>query len=539
LLVDELGRAWKVLDVRDEKPHYAAVSVQDAWTLSIGASAGAVSRDQDTNRRYLDVDLRVGTPELDSTHALRGFSSLEEDSRDRIAAPTSDGWALRQAVWRAIDQGYRDGVEHLVMLRANQTVKAEEEDPAPDFEVREPVVDRKSVPPELSVDRKAWEELLTEVSTHLDRSAVVEDSEASLDAGRKVETFVDTEGARLVDGSVHLRLAISVSSIADDGDDVHVYRAVDVHDPSRLPERGAILAWADQAVADLEALRSAPRGEPYSGPVLLRGRAAGVFFHEVVGHRVEGHRQKDDDEGKTFSDSLGKRIFPSWLDVYDDPTIEQMAGEDLNGFYSFDDEGVPAARAQIVDDGVFRGYLMGRSPIPGFEHSNGHGRRSTGRWPNARMGNTIVQASKSVPYSQLRAMLLADVRKQGLPYGYIVDDIEGGFTLTGRVTPNAFNVRANTTWRVYADGRPDQLVRGIDLVGTPFVAFGNLEAAGDDPSVFNGVCGAESGWVPVSAVAPSLLFSKLEFQLKEKGEDRPPLLPKPTEMANAMLGVTP
>src|SRR5690606_30324573 len=99
--------------------------------------------------------------------------------------------------------------------------------------------------------------------------------------------------------------------------------------------------------------------------------------------------------------------------------------------------------------------------------------------------------------------------------------------LTGRTMPNAFNVRANTTWRVFADGRPDELVRGIDLVGTPFVAFGNLVATGDDPQVFNGVCGAESGWVPVSAVAPSLLFSKLEFQLKEKGQERPPLLPKP------------
>ena len=99
--------------------------------------------------------------------------------------------------------------------------------------------------------------------------------------------------------------------------------------------------------------------------------------------------------------------------------------------------------------------------------------------------------------------------------------------MTGRVTPNAFNVRASTTWRVYADGRPDELVRGIDLVGTPLVAFDNLIAAGDDPMVFNGTCGAESGWVPVSAVAPSILFRRLEFQLKEKGQDRPPLLAKP------------
>ena len=113
--------------------------------------------------------------------------------------------------------------------------------------------------------------------------------------------------------------------------------------------------------------------------------------------------------------------------------------------------------------------------------------------------------------------------------------------MTGRVTPNAFNVRASVTHRVYADGRPDEVVRGIDLVGTPLVAFGNVIAAGTERQVFNGSCGAESGWVPVSAVAPSLLISKLEFQLKEKGQERPPLLDKPVppDDGSAALEVTP
>jgi hypothetical protein len=143
------------------------------------------------------------------------------------------------------------------------------------------------------------------------------------------------------------------------------------------------------------------------------------------------------------------------------------------------------------------------------------------------MGNTIVSASKTTSDRQLRARLVQLVRSQGLEYGYLVDEIEGGFTMTGRIMPNAFNVRASSVWRVYADGRPDQLVRGLDLVGTPLVAFHNIVAAGNEPAVFNGVCGSDSGWVPVSAVAPSLLFSRLEFQLKEKGEERPPLLAKP------------
>ena len=191
------------------------------------------------------------------------------------------------------------------------------------------------------------------------------------------------------------------------------------------------------------------------------------------------------------------------------------------------DSELAALAHDLVEDGRFAGFLMSRSPLADFPETNGHGRRSSGNWPVARMGNTIVDPAKTVPVASLRQQLVAELRRQGLEYGYLVEEIEGGFTLTGRITPNAFNVRATSSRRIFADGRPDELVRGIDLVGTPFVAFSNLVAAGDDPEVFNGTCGAESGWVPVSAVAPSMLFSRLEFQLKEKGQERPPLLSKP------------
>jgi predicted Zn-dependent protease len=315
--------------------------------------------------------------------------------------------------------------------------------------------------------------------------------------------------------------------VADDGDRVTVFDAIDVHDPSSLPDQGELLARAEALVDELEALVAAPRVGPYQGPVLLSGKASAVFFHEVMGHRVEGHRQKADDEGKTFLEFVGRPVMPPWVDAYDDPTLKSLHGVDLNGFYAYDDEGVAARRAPLVEDGVFEGFLMSRSPLQAFVESNGHGRRSAGKRPVSRMGNTIVEAAKTAPMAELRRRLLAEAKSQGLEYAYIVEEIEGGFTLTGRVIPNAFNVRASRTRRVWVDGRADELVRGIDLVGTPLVAFQSILAAGDTPEVFNGTCGAESGWVPVSAVAPPLLFSRLEFQLKEKSSQRPPLLDKP------------
>ena len=145
----------------------------------------------------------------------------------------------------------------------------------------------------------------------------------------------------------------------------------------------------------------------------------------------------------------------------------------------------------------------------------------------ARQGNLIVEAHRQFTDAQLRQKLLTAVRRKGLDHGYVVDDITGGFTFTGRVTPNAFSVQPVTVWRVWADGRPDELVRGVDLIGTPLTTFSRIIAAGDTPKVFNGSCGAESGWVPVSAVAPDLLISEIEVQRSEKGHDRPPLLDAP------------
>jgi predicted Zn-dependent protease len=412
-------------------------------------------------------------------------------------------------------------------VQANTAVKVADEDPSPDLAPEPPVVD---VGPRgvLTLDRSAWEPVLVDLSRRLDAHPEVHASSASLDAVVQTRTFVDSAGTRLRTPRQWIRVALTASTTAEDGAELRLYRWRDVRDPSALPDAATLEAWADDLRRDLVELRSAPAGEAYSGPVLLRGKAAGVFVHEVLGHRVEGHRQKDDEEGHTFKDKVGQSILPPFLDVWDDPTVETLAGEQLNGAYAYDDEGVPARRASIVEDGVFRGFLMSRSPIAGFPTSNGHGRAGEWSQPVARMANLVVETSAPVPAAQLRARLLAEVRAQGRPFGLLVDEIDGGFTLTGRMFPNAFNVRAVTAWRVYADGCPDERVRTIDLVGTPLVALANVVAAGDDPGVFNGFCGAESGYVPVSAVSPSLLLRTLEVQKKEKGADRPPLLPKPS-----------
>jgi hypothetical protein len=225
---------------------------------------------------------------------------------------------------------------------------------------------------------------------------------------------------------------------------------------------------------------------------------------------------------------MNKRILPEFITIIDDPTRTEMDGVTLMGHYRVDDEGVRTRPVTLVDRGVLRSFLMSRSPVKGFPESNGHGRRQPGRGAVARQANLIVTSLRRMSPAALRLEMIRLCREKKKPYGLIFEEIEGGFTSTGRTTPNAFNVMPQVVRRVYTDGRPDELVRGVDLIGTPLTTLEKIRATGDDAGVFNGWCGAESGWVPVSAVSPSLLFSEVEVQRKQKGQERPPLLPAPS-----------
>jgi predicted Zn-dependent protease len=254
----------------------------------------------------------------------------------------------------------------------------------------------------------------------------------------------------------------------------------------------------------------------------------------VFGHRAEGFRQKDINEGQTFARKVGEPILPKFLSIYDDPTERTLGKDILIGFYPFDDEGTPSERVTLVDHGVLRNFEMSRQPLTGFPVSNGHGRRQIGAQPVSRQGNLIVQSSLTVTNAELRKKLIEEIKRQGKPFGLLIDDIAGGFTFTGRGQPQAFQVQPLVVYKVYADGRPDELVRGVDIVGTPLVSLTKIVATGDTMETFNGYCGAESGSVPVSASAPAILITEMEVQKKETSTDKPPILPPPAHDPQAV-----
>ena len=341
------------------------------------------------------------------------------------------------------------------------------------------------------------------------------------------ERMVSSEGTTIVTPSYSTRMIMEAQTRADDGMELLRVETFQAPSASGLPSEAELIAKADKMAADLKDLRKAPVAEPYDGPALLSGRAAAVFFHEVLGHRLEGHRQRDEDEGQTFTKKVGQEVLPKFLSVTDDPGLRELNGIKLAGNYEFDDEGTPAQRVEVIKDGVLKGFLMSRMPIKNFSQSNGHGRNQPGLMPTGRQGNLVVSSTQTVPEAQIRQKLIDEIKKQNKPFGLYFDDIQGGFTLTTRALPQAFQVLPVIVYKVYADGRPDELVRGVDIVGTPLAALTRIITTSDTPQVFNGVCGAESGQVPVSAIAPAMLFSEMEVQKRQHSHDRPPILPPP------------
>ncbi len=339
--------------------------------------------------------------------------------------------------------------------------------------------------------------------------------------------FVNSEGSRVEHGRGFARIIISAQAKAADGMDLADSATFEALDASELPKDEVLLAAIDRVGGHVRGLLKAPLAEPIVGPAVFSGRASGVFFHEIFGHRIEGHRQKDDAEGQTFTKSLGERVLPDFLSVDFDATQHKAAGVELNGWYEYDDEGIAARPMRLVDKGILKAFLMSRSPIQGFDHSNGHGRRQPGLEVVSRQSNLLVSSTRTVSREKLREMLIEEVKRQGKPYGLYFEDITGGFTTTGRSGLQAFKVIPVIVYRVYPDGRPDELIRGADIVGTPLSSFSKILATSDHPEVFNGYCGAESGSVPVSAVSPAILISEIEIQKKDKSQERPPLLPRP------------
>ncbi len=527
----ELRRSKAELKLDDHAPPYfISYQVKDYDQREVSARFGALFSDGTWRDRQVYVDVRVGSYELDNSideSLLLDFADRGNSYVPRPVAPLDDDpLALRSALWLITDQKYKAALFDYLKKRGETVYSVKNKDQPHSFSRQQP---NRYVQPALpfEFDREKWVRLSRSLSNVFNAHPEIFDSEVRITGDKVVRSFVSTEGSRIITEEILYGIHVSAVTRADDGQLLDNSRDFYAPLQSQLPNEETLRAETKKMIEELLALRKAPAIDPYSGPAILAPEAAGVLFHETVGHRLEGERQNNDSEGKTFKGQVGNRILPEFISIYDDPSRRELGGKQLNGYYLFDEEGVKAQKVTLVENGVLRNYLLSRKPVEGDLVSNGHGRSQGNRKPIARMANLIVESKKQVSDAELKRMLIEEAKRQGRPYGLIIRDITGGNTNTSNWGYQAFKGVPRMVYRVDVRDGKETLVRGVEIVGTPLSSINKIIATGKTQGVFNGFCGAESGNVPVSAVAPSTLLREIELQRSMEGKDRPPILLSP------------
>ncbi len=530
VLKDELSRNMKGMAGEETKPYFISYRVNEIKNYRIRSSFGQLMESFPDHSRKLAVHVRVGSHESDNTHPLRSsrYGIMTTDTGTDLPLDNlPDG--IRQILWRETDKHFIQAKERYARIQSEVAIKVETEDQSDDFTREKPVIYHE--PPlkskEYEFDIKAWEEKLKDYSAIFLQHEDILKGSASFSFSYERKYFVSSEGSEITENRIACRLFINGLTQADDGMELPLNLSYFGFRPEDIPPHKQILADIEKMAQTLGKLRNAPVADAYSGPALLSSESAGVFFHEIFGHRVEGHRLKEETDAQTFKKKVGEKVLNENLSVVFDPGLERYDDFILSGSYKYDCEGQKGQRVTIVKDGILENFLMSRTPIEGFSNSNGHGRAQAGYQTVSRQSNLILETNRPYSEKQLRKMLIEEASKQGRDYGYLFISTMGGFTMTGRYMPNAFNVTPLEVYRVYTDGRKDELVRGVDLVGTPLAIFSNIEAAGNRSGIFTGICGAESGGVPTSTVCPMVFVSQIETQRKPKGQERMPILPRP------------
>ncbi len=522
-LKDELQREYQQLKTADNRLYYMSYRVDDIKSYRISSSFGVINSIDSSRMRIFSPIIRIGDYKLDNTHGSM-FGQIPAS-----LPVTDDEDLVKLALWKSTDAAYKNAAQVYEKILTDKKVRVTEEDTAADFSPAkrvnhfDPSINYNALKPDLTklAERVAgFTAILKQNPDLLTGNGMVE-----FKITRKY--FVDTDGSSIIENSTGTWLSITGNTKADDGMDLPLYQMYFFYLPADLPSVDSVTKDVKNMRAKLNALRKSKIADPFVGPAILSGRAAGVFFHEIFGHRLEGKRMKSEYDGQTFKTRLGTSVLPSFLSISMDPTIKKVGHTDVNGFYLFDDEGVQAEKINVVEDGILKNFLMTRTPINGVSGSNGHARTAPGGVPESRQSNLVVIGKHNKADAELRQLLVAEAKKQGKDYGYLFQNVQGGFTTTGRTSPNAFNVLPIEVYKIFADGRPDELVRGVDLIGTPLSMFNRIIASGDKPEIFNGMCGAGSGWVPVSATSPAIFVDVIETQKKSKSNDRLPVLPRP------------
>ena len=570
---DEMARAKARLELKipgtDQpvKPYYLEYRLLDLDFREVSAAFGAMLSSNHSRNRFMDVEARVGSYKLDSSNFVS-----EEGFRGFIGSTGSVGIdrdydSLRQDLWIATDQAFKEAVETYSRKQAYLSSLARQSD-INDFSKAEPV---RVIEPLVMADwsNRNWDQEARETSAALRAFPQIYESRVTYYLVFATEYLVTSEGTEIRTNRSFAAIESGMNALADDGMPINHFYSTYAVRPADLPTPDAVRKSLNVTGSELMALRSAPAAQDYTGPVLFEARAAAPLLAQILGPALNGARPPVSFTpvmeqllsglgGKSdWITRIGARVLPASVTVVDDPGAKEFQGTPLLGRYSVDDEGVRAQKVTVVENGNLKNELMSRRPGPDFDASNGHGRSAFLSDAKPTMSNLFFNSSETMSPADMKKKFLDECRMQKLNYCIIVREMDnptlsllhqdefqallasyGGGAGSGDRLPLV-------VYRVYpADGR-EEIIRGARVIGLNSRAIRNIAGIGNDYYVYNymqsqingfagtalGAFGSAQNGLPASMVAPSLLFEELEVRGARGEPKRLPLIPAPTMSA--------
>jgi TldD protein len=569
---DEMARAKTRLELKipgtedPVRPYFVEYRLLDLDVREVVAEFGTLLSSTRTRNRFMNVAARVGSYKLDSSNfvsdeGFRGFiGSTGSVGIDR------DYNSLRQDLWIATDQAFKEAVETFSRKQAYLSSLARQSDIA-DFSTVDPI---QQIAPLVKPDwsNRNWDQEARESSAALRAFPQVYESRVTYYLIYATEYLLTSEGTEIRVNRSFAAVEAGLNTLADDGMELNNFYAAYAPTPADLPAVDAIRKNLNVAGSELMALRAAPVAQDYTGPVLVDARAAAPLLAQVLGPAMNGARPplafqpvmeqlltglggKSDWVGR-----IGARVLPQSVTLVDDPGAKDFRGMPLLGGFAVDEEGVPAQKVTVIENGSLKELLMSRRPGPDSNKSNGHGRAAFLNDAKPTMSNLFFTSNETFSPADLKKKFLDACRAEKLPYCLIVRQMDnpslsllhqedysellasfGGGAGTGDRLPLL-------VYRVYPENGREEMIRGSRIVGLNTRALRNLSGIGNDNFVFNymqsqvngfagtalGAFGSATGGLglPASTVAPSLLFDELEVRGARGEPKRLPLLPAPS-----------
>ncbi len=511
------------------RAYYCGHLLRDMHWFNTWAGSGSVYRMRSDNTRNVYCDVRVGTHRQDQV-SNGGLNDNDEEveSTSHVSVPIDDSNydGLKLSLWRLCESKFKEALADYNQREALRISTIDPNSNLLSFVKLDPVKYVRYAEREF-VDEEKWVKFCKKASQWMSSLPQVTSAEVEFDASHETRIFVNTEGSVIVQHSQVFSLTATFKNFTKEGSSLEQDLVLNVGRLKELPDFRAFKKLALQKYDQLIKLIKARNIHAFSGPVLLYPGPSGLLFHEAIGHRLEGSRLLATGEGQTFKGQVGKKILDIELTIRDNPRLKEFKGVRCIGHYEYDDEGAPGKDALLVQDGILKDFLNTRAQLfkKGYT-PNGHARNKKFQRPISRMAVTVVEAKKAISLEHLRMLLIAEIKRQKKPFGMIVYETSGGETETTSYDFQAFSGEISYATLIYPDGK-EVPVRGVNFVGTPLQALGNIIAVGKEQELDNGYCGAESGFIPITTIAPAVLLRNLELQAKEEALVTQYILPRP------------